>query len=202
MDNTALPLIRLSEYFAKYPGVGMKTARRMAYQTMSFGIDEVEMFANALIQVKESIHFCPICQTFTDLDICKICNNGELGKRDKSLVCVVETPKDINAIERTGEYNGVYHVLHGLIAPLDGISPEKIKIKELLTRLKDSDIIEVVMATNPTVEGDATALYIAKILKPIGIKVTRLAFGLPVGGILEQADEVTLFKALENRNEM
>ncbi|GHU52825.1 recombination protein RecR [Clostridia bacterium] len=202
MDNTALPLIRLSEYFAKYPGIGMKTAKRLAYQTMSFDIDEVEAFAKALIDVKESVHFCPICQTFTDLSICKICSDAEIGKRDMSTICVVETPKDINAIERTSEYHGVYQVLHGLISPIDGITPEKIKIKELLTRLKDSDTIEIIMATNPTVEGDATALYIAKLLKPIGIKITRLAFGLPVGGILEQTDEVTLFKALENRNVM
>ncbi|MDR0919277.1 MAG: recombination mediator RecR [Oscillospiraceae bacterium] len=202
MDNTALPLIKLSEYFAKYPGIGLKTAKRLAYQTLSFDIDEVEMFAKALIEVKETIHFCPVCQTFTDLDLCKICTDAEIGKRNKQQICVVETPKDINAVERTAEYKGVYHVLHGLISPLEKITPEKIKIKELLTRVRDNDIIEVIMATNPTIEGDATALYIAKILKPIGLKVTRLAFGLPIGGILEQADEVTLFKALENRNEL
>jgi recombination protein RecR len=200
MDNvTALPLTILAEFFAKYPGIGMKTAKRMAYQTMFMDISEVEEFAEALISVKKNVFNCKICQTFTEFEVCKIC---ESHKRDHSVICVVESPKDIVAIEKTGEYHGTYHVLHGLIAPLGGITPEQLKIRELLLRVKDCEISEIIMATNPTVEGDATALYIAKIVKPIGIKITRLACGLPVGGSLEQSDEITLFKALENRNIM
>ena len=174
----------------------MKTAQRLAYFVMSMSDEEAQNFAEAIVHAHKSVHMCKICQNFTDKDICPIC--GSL-KRDKSIICVVESPKDVAAFERTNEYNGVYHVLHGLISPIDKITPDKLKIKELLSRIDDS-VSEVIMATNPTVEGEATAMYISRLLKPLGIKVTRLAFGLPVGGSLEFADEVTLFKALQNRN--
>ena len=145
------------------------------------------------------MHLCSVCQNFTDKDTCPICSDV---RRDKTTVCVVEDPKDISAFERTKEYKGVYHVLHGLISPMEGKSPDDLKIKELLARVEPEGIKEVIMATNPTVEGEATAMYVSKLLKPLGVKVTRLAFGLPIGGILEFADEVTLYKALENRNEI
>lgn len=147
----------------------------------------------------KTVHTCKVCQNFTENELCTFCSDQ---RRDQSTICVVETPKDISAFERTKEYKGVYHVLHGLISPIDGITPDKIRIKELLSRISDSNIAEVIMATNPTVEGEATAMYISKLLKPFGVKVTRLAFGLPIGGMLEYADEVTLYKALENRNEI
>ncbi|WP_298483334.1 recombination mediator RecR [uncultured Ruminococcus sp.] len=195
----ALPLELLAEEFAKLPGIGIKSAQRLAYSIISRPQEEVEAFANALLAAKRDIHYCPCCQNLTDLELCPICADNE---RDKTTVCVVEGPKDVSALERTGEYNGVYHVLHGLISPIDGITPDKLRIRELLARLNRGDIREVIMATNPTVEGDATAMYLAQLLEPLGVKVTRLAFGLPVGGTLEYADEVTLFKALENRTAM
>lgn len=195
----ALPLELLAEEFAKLPGIGIKSAQRLAYSIISRPQEEVEAFADALLAAKRDIHYCPCCQNLTDLELCPICADGE---RDKTTVCVVEGPKDVSALERTGEYNGVYHVLHGLISPIDGITPDKLRIRELLARLNQGEIREVIMATNPTVEGDATAMYLAQLLEPLGVKVTRLAFGLPVGGTLEYADEVTLFKALENRTAM
>ena len=159
----------------------------------------MERFANALLAAKRDIHYCPCCQNLTDLEMCPICADDE---RDHSVICVVESPKDVTALERTGEYTGVYHVLHGLISPIDWVTPDKLRIRELLARLQSGEVREVIMATNPTVEGDATAMYLAQLLEPLGVKVTRLAFGLPVGGSLEYADEVTLFKALENRTAM
>lgn len=195
----ALPLELLAEEFAKLPGIGIKSAQRLAYSIISRPQEEVEAFADALLAAKRDIHYCPCCQNLTDLELCPICADGE---RDKTTVCVVEGPKDVSALERTGEYNGVYHVLHGLISPIDGITPDKLRIRELLARLNQGEIREVIMATNPTVEGDATAMYLAQLLEPLDVKVTRLAFGLPVGGTLEYADEVTLFKALENRTAM
>lgn len=193
----ALPLILLSEQFAKLPGIGMKTAQRLAYHVMSMPESDVQEFADAMVNARKSIHPCSVCQNFTDGSVCSICSDN---MRDRTTICVVETPKDVSAFERSGEYNGLYHVLHGLISPINGIGPEQLKIKELLSRINGTD--EVIMATNPTVEGEATAMYIAKLLKPLGVKVTRLAFGLPVGGTLEYADDITLFKALENRNEL
>ena len=166
---------------------------------MNMDMAEVESFAKALTDAKKNVHCCKICQNLTERDVCPICSDDS---RDKSIICVVESPKDVSAFERTREFTGVYHVLHGLISPMDGIMPDSLKVKELLARISQGGVSEVIMATNPTVEGDATAMYIAGLLKPIGIKVTRLAFGLPVGGILEYADEITLFKALENRNDM
>ncbi len=198
-DHNALPLVVLAEKFASLPGIGMKTAQRLAYYVMSMDDTAVEEFAKALTDAKRNVHKCKCCQNLTEKEICPICSSEE---RNKSVICVVETPKDVTAFERTREYNGVYHVLHGLISPMDNVTPDKIHVKELLARISKGNISEVIMATNPTVEGDATAMYIAGLLKPLGIKVTRLAFGLPVGGILEYADEVTLYKALENRNDM
>lgn len=198
-QSNALPLVELAEQFAKLPGIGMKTAQRLAFFVMGMTDAEAKQFADAIIKAHSTVHTCEICQNLTDKEICPICSDVT---RDQSLICVVESPKDITAFERTKEYKGVYHVLHGLISPIDNVTPDKLKIKELLSRISNGDVKEVIMATNPTVEGEATAMYISKLLKPLGVKVTRLAFGLPVGAILEYADEVTLFKALENRNEI
>ena len=195
----ALPLVLLAEQFAKLPGIGMKTAQRLAYFVMSMSDDEVMEFSEAIINAHEKVGLCSVCQNLTDKEICPVCDDV---RRDHSVICVVEGPKDVSAFERTKEYNGVYHVLHGLISPIDNITPDSLKIKELLARIQKGGVEEVIMATNPTVEGEATAMYISRIIRPLGVKVTRLAFGLPVGANLEYADEVTLFKALENRNEM
>ncbi len=198
-DNSALPLIVLSEQFAKLPGIGMKTAQRLAYAVMSMSEDDAKQFADAIISVKTDVGYCKICQNLTEFEVCPICSDE---RREQSVICVVETPKDVTAFERTNEYSGTYHVLHGLLSPINGVGPDDIRIKELLDRVNNGSVTEIIMATNPTVEGEATAMYIARLLKPLGIKVTRLAFGIPVGGHLEYADEVTLFKALENRSEM
>ena len=198
-EANALPLVELAEQFAKLPGIGMKTAQRLAYFVMSMSKEEAHEFSEAIIRAHSTVHMCKICQNLTDKEICPVCDDIE---RDHETICVVESPKDITAFERTREYKGVYHVLHGLISPINNVSPDDIKIKELLERVNNEEISEVIMATNPTVEGEATAMYISKLLKPLDIKVTRLAFGLPIGGILEYADEVTLFKALENRSEI
>lgn len=198
-QTNALPLVELAEQFAKLPGIGMKTAQRLAFFVMGMTDAEAKQFADAIIKAHSTVHCCEVCQNLTDKDVCPVCSDVT---RDHSLICVVESPKDITAFERTKEYNGVYHVLHGLISPIDNVTPDKLKIKELLARVSGDAVKEVIMATNPTVEGEATAMYISKLLKPLGVKVTRLAFGLPVGAILEYADEVTLFKALENRNEI
>lgn len=198
-NYNALPLELLAEEFAKLPGIGLKSAQRLAYYMISRPEEDVQAFADAMLHAKHDIHYCPRCQNLTDLELCSICSDEE---RDGSTICVVESPKDVSALERTGEYTGLYHVLHGLISPIDGVTPDKLRIRELLARLKKDAIREVIMATNPTVEGDATAMYLAQLLEPLGVKVTRLAFGLPVGGMLEYADEVTLFKALENRTAM
>lgn len=198
-DHNALPLIILAEKFASLPGIGMKSAQRLAYHVMSMDLQSVEDFAQALIDAKKNVKCCSVCQNLTEKNVCPICSDPN---RKQNVICVVESPKDVTAFERTREYGGVYHVLHGLISPMDNVTPDKLRIKELLARISTGGVEEVIMATNPTVEGDATALYIAGLLKPLGIKVSRLAFGLPVGGMLEYADEVTLFKALENRNDM
>lgn len=198
-DANALPLVILAEQFAKLPGIGMKTAQRLAYFVMSMSEEDAKSFADAILNAKKNVHACPVCQNLTDLQLCPVCADDT---RDHSVICVVESPKDVSAFERTREYKGTYHVLHGLISPMDGVSPEQLRIKELLRRVSEGGVAEVIMATNPTVEGEATAMYLSRLLKPLGVKVTRLAFGLPVGAILEYADEVTLFKALENRNEI
>ena len=198
-NNTALPLVLLAEQLAKLPGIGMKSAQRLAYHVMSMTDEEVKAFTDAVTRAHSTVKCCKKCQNLTEDEFCPICSDDS---RDQGTICVVETPKDISAFERTNEYKGVYHVLHGLISPLDGITPDKIRLKELLARISEGGVEEIIMATNPTVEGEATAMYISKLLKPLGVKVTRLAFGLPIGGTLEFADEVTLFKALENRNEI
>ena len=198
-QDGALPLTLLAEQFAKLPGIGMKTAQRLAYFVMQMSDNEAEEFAKAIVYAHRTVHSCSVCQNLTDKEICPICNDPS---RDHSTVCVVESPKDVAAFERTREYKGVYHVLHGLISPIDGVTPEKLRINELLHRISGGEIKEVIMATNPTPEGEATAMYLSRLLKPLGVKVTRLAFGIPIGGILEYADEMTLFKALENRNEI
>ena len=199
MKYNAVALTQLIEQFASLPGIGMKTAQRLAYHVLSMTNEQAKAFSYAVLKAHETIKNCRICQNFTDEETCPIC--GDTG-RDRSIICVVESPKDVDAFERTREYNGLYHVLHGLISPMDGIGPEQLYVKELLTRVAGDEVKEVVMATNPTVEGEATAVYLARLLKPLGVKVSRLAYGIPVGADLEYADEVTLFKALENRNEI
>ena len=199
MSNNIIPLTELISQFERLPGIGKKTAQRLAYSILEQPPERAEKFAEALVNARRKIHFCKICQAFTDLEVCSICDDI---RRDKSTICVVAEPKDVMAFERTREYRGVYHVLHGLISPLDGIGPEQLRIKELMARLSDGEIKEIIMATNPTVEGEATASYISRLVKPMGIKVTRLAYGIPVGGDLEYADEFTLARALEGRNEI
>lgn len=200
MDNfSALPLVVLAEKFAALPGIGMKTAQRLAYAVMEMPQEDAEAFAAAILAAKTQIHDCPVCQNLTEQEICPICGNP---KRDRSTVCVVEGSKDVAAIERTHEYQGVYHVLHGLISPLDGITPEHLRIQQLLDRIREGGISELIMATNPSIEGEATAMYLSRLCKPLSVRVTRLAFGLPVGGVIEYTDEVTLYRALTNRSEM
>lgn len=196
MESVPVSLKKLMEHFASLPGIGRKSAQRLAFHLLDLPEAEAKSFAESILEARESIHCCKVCQNFTDKEVCDICSSD---KRDRSTICVVESPKDVLAFERLQEYRGQYHVLHGLISPLDGVGPEQIRVKELLTRLQDTDITEIIMATNPTIEGEATAMYISKLLKPLGLKVTRLAFGIPVGGELEYADTVTLNKALENR---
>ena len=198
-DYNAQPLERLIEHFQRLSGVGRKGATRMAYQILSMDKQIAEDFSKAILSVHSEIKRCPICQSFTDKEICKICASDV---RDKSIICVVESPRDISTFEKTREYKGMYHVLHGLISPLEGIGVDQLTVKELLKRFTDDEVKEVIMATNPTVEGEATAMYLSRLIKPLGVKVTRLAYGLPVGASLEFADEVTLFRALEGRTEI
>lgn len=195
----ATPIARLIEEFAKMPGIGKRTAERLAYHVLKLSKEEVDGFAEALKNAKEKIIFCPVCQSLTERIPCDICGDS---RRDQTLICVVEKPKDVVKIEKTREYKGTYHVLHGVISPMDGVGPDDIRIKELLARITEGDVKEVIMATNPNLEGEATAMYIAKLLAPFGVKVTRLAHGIPVGGDLEFADEVTLTRALEGRHEI
>lgn len=199
MEYNVLPLTRLVEQFERLPGIGRKTAQRLAFFVLSLPKEEAQKFADAIVEAHEKIKRCKVCQNLTDSEMCSICSDET---RDRSTICVVEDPRDVIAFERTREYRGLYHVLHGLISPMDGIGPDQIYVKELLARLGDDTVREVIMATNPTVEGEATAMYLSRILKPLGVKVTRLAYGIPVGGNLEYADEVTLYRALEGRNEI
>lgn len=193
------PLENLVEQFEKMPGIGHKTAQRLAYYVLNLSKTQAEDLANAVLDAHTKIHYCARCCNLTDKELCPVCANP---LRDNSVICVVETPRDATAVENTHEFKGVYHVLHGAISPLNDVGPDNLTIKQLLARLADDSVSEVIMATNPTVEGDATALYISKLLKPMGVKVTRLAYGIPVGGDLEYADEYTLAKALEGRNEI
>ncbi len=191
-------LSKLVEQFARLPGIGRKTAQRLAFYVLSQPEQYARDFSAALLEASRSIKRCAICQNLADSDRCAICENGA---RDRAIICVVADPRDVMAFERMREYNGLYHVLHGLISPMDGVGPEQLTVKELLARLDDT-VREVVMATNPTVEGEATAMYLSRLIKPMGVKVSRLAYGIPVGGNLEFADDVTLCRALEGRNEM
>ncbi len=199
MEYFVPPLEILIEQFAKLPGIGKKTATRLAFHVLNSSKEDATAFAKAITDAKEQVKLCRICQNITDSETCTLCENP---KRDNSVICVTENPKDVISIEKTNEYHGLYHVLHGAISPMDNIGPNDIKIPELLERLKDDTVKEVIMATNPTIEGEATAMYIAKLIKPFGIKVTRIAHGIPVGGDLEYADEITLTKAMEGRREM
>ena len=192
-------LQNLADQFARLPGVGSKTAQRLAFHVLSLPDGEAEEFANAILEAKKQVHTCPVCQNLTDRELCPICDDDT---RDHSVVCVVADPKDVIAMERSREYRGVYHVLHGVISPLNHVTQDDIRIRELLKRVSQGEIKEVIMATNPDTEGEATAMYISRLLRPMEVKVTRLAYGMSVGSQLEYADEVTLTRALEGRQEM
>lgn len=193
------PLQKLVEQFERLPGIGSKTAQRLAYFVLNMPEDGAKEFSDAIMEAHQKIRRCEICCNFSDKEKCPVCRNDA---RDKSMICVVETPRDAIAIEGTGEYKGTYHVLHGVISPLNGVGPDQLTIKQLLARLNNGEVSEVIMATNPTVEGEATAMYISRLLKPLGLRITRLAYGIPVGGDLEYADDVTLARALEGRSEL
>ncbi len=199
MSYYAPPIARLIEELAHLPGVGRKTAQRLAMHIVTSREDLAVSLSEAIVEARNKISFCSTCFNLTEHDPCPICSDP---RRDKNTICVVEAPKDVIAMEKTKEYHGLYHVLHGAISPMDGIGPEDIRLRELIVRLQDSDVQEIILATNPTIEGEATSMYVSRLVKPIGIKVTRLAHGIPVGGDLEFADEVTLTKALEGRNEL
>ena len=189
----------LTEQFARLPGIGSKTAQRLAFHVLSLPDDAAAEFASAILQAKKTIHTCPVCQNLTDEPVCSICSDPQ---RDHGQICVVAEPKDVIAMERTREYHGLYHVLHGVISPLNHIGPDDIRIRELLDRVGKEEVREVIMATNPETEGEATAMYLSRLLRPLEIKVTRLAYGIPVGSQLEYADEITLLRALEGRCEI
>lgn len=199
MEQYAAPLRELIEEFNKLPGIGNKTAQRLAFYVMNLPEEKSAKLANAIINAKKNIRYCSVCQNISESEVCNICSNTA---RDHSIICVMESPRDIMQMERTNEYKGVYHVLHGAISPMDNITPDDIKIKELVARVAEGGIKEVIMATNPNLEGEATSMYISKLLKPFGVKVTKIAHGVPVGGELEFADEVTLGKALNWRVEI
>ncbi|MBQ7341120.1 MAG: recombination protein RecR [Oscillospiraceae bacterium] len=192
-------LENLADQFGRLPGIGGKTAQRLAFHVLSLPADQVQDFADAILEAKRTVHTCAVCQNLTDKEVCAICDDPQ---RDRGVICVVAEPKDVIAMERSREFNGVYHVLHGVISPLNHVTQDDIRIKELLQRVAEGDVREVIMATNPDTEGEATAMYISRLLRPMEIKVTRLAYGVPVGSQLEYADEVTLSRALEGRQEM
>ena len=196
MARSVVPLANLIEQFERLPGIGHKSAQKLAFHILSMSDKEAKQFADTILAAHEKIHRCKTCCDLTDSEYCNICLDGQ---RDRSIICVVEDSKDVMAIERTHEYNGLYHVLHGSISPMNGIGPDEITVKELLSRLSDDTVEEIIMATNPTVEGEATAMYISRLIKPMGIKVSRLAYGVPVGADLEYADEITLSRAIEGR---
>ena len=189
----------LTEHFAKLPGIGTKSAQRLTFHILSRSDEEAEAFAAAIVNAKHNIHFCPICQNLTDEELCPVCSDN---KRDASVICVVAEPRDVIAMERAKEFFGRYHVLHGVISPLNHVGPDDLKIRELLTRIAEGRVSEVIMATNPDTEGEATAMYLSRLIRPLGVKVTRLAYGIPVGSQLEYADEVTLMRALQGRQEI
>jgi len=199
MNYYGNPITKLIEELSQLPGIGGKSAQRLAFHIINMPEAKVEALSNAMVVAKKNIKYCTVCYTLTDSELCPICSNP---KRDNTTIMVVEDPRDMAAYERTKEYKGLYHVLHGAISPMTGIGPDMIKIKELLIRMQKSDIKEIILATNPNIEGEATAMYISKILKPLGVKTTRIANGVPVGGDLEYIDEVTLSRALEGRREI
>ena len=199
MAQYAKPLANLIRELSKLPGIGGKSAQRLAFHILSMDDREAEILANSITRAKSSMKYCSVCGNLTDQDPCEICSDSE---RDHSVICVVEQARDVAAMERMKEYNGLYHVLHGAISPMDGIGPEDINLKQLIVRLQQGDVKEVILATNPTIEGEATAMYAARLIKPAGIRVTRIAHGLPVGGDLEYTDEITLSKAMEGRREL
>ena len=196
MRSYPASLERLGEQFAKLPGIGSKTARRLAFHMLSISDEDANAFANAILEARRTVHTCPHCQNLTDQELCPICQDQT---RDSTVICVVADPKDVTAMEKAREFNGSYHVLHGVISPLNNIGPEDLKIRQLLQRIADEEIREVIMATNPDTEGEATAMYLSRLIRPFGVRVTRLAYGIPVGGQLEYADEITLTRALEGR---
>ena len=199
MKFFAPPVERLIEEFARLPGIGQKTAQRLAFYVLDMPKEDAQRFADAIMQAKNTVFTCKICQNLTDSEICPICSNPN---RDPSVICVVADPRDVLAFERTREFNGLYHVLHGVISPMNHVGPDDIRIRELLQRVADTGVREVIIATNPDTEGEATAMYLARLLKPFGVTVTRLAYGIPVGGHLEYIDEVTLMRALEGRRQI
>lgn len=199
MNYYAKPLNRLINELSKLPGIGGKTAQRLAFHILSMDSRDALSLSDAIKDARENMRYCSVCGNLTDREPCQICSDD---KRDKSVICVVESPKDVVAMEKIKEYHGYYHVLHGAISPMDGIGPDDINLKSLITRLQDEAVKELIIATNPTIEGEATAMYIARLIKPSGIKVSRIAHGIPVGGDLEYADEVTLLKAVEGRREL
>ncbi len=192
-------LQELTDQFARLPGIGGKTAQRLAFHVLELQDDEAKAFADAILAAKQTVHTCPVCQNLTDREVCPLCDNE---MRDRSTICVVAEPKDVIAMERSREFNGLYHVLHGVISPLNHVTQDDIRIKELLMRVASGEVREIIMATNPDTEGEATAMYISRLLRPMEVKVTRLAYGVPVGSQLEYADEVTLSRALEGRQEI
>ncbi len=199
MDYYAVPIAKLVEEFQKLPGIGHKSAQRLAFHIINMPNEKVQGLANSILEAKQKTKYCSVCSNLTDVDPCSLCSSAS---RDKSSICVVQDARDVVAMERTREFKGLYHVLQGAISPMQGIGPGDIRIKELLTRLGDGEVKEVILATNPNVEGEATAMYISKLIKPLGVKTTRIAHGIPVGGDLEYADEVTLAKAFEGRREI
>ena len=199
MRNFPAALERLTEQFARLPGIGSKSAQRLAFHVLALPDEQAEEFASAIVDAKKTVKTCPVCQNLTDQELCPICADSE---RDHSVICVVAEPKDVIAMERAREFGGVYHVLHGVISPLNHVGPDDIRIRELLLRVGQGDVQEIIMATNPDTEGEATAMYLSRLLRPMGVKVTRLAYGIPVGSQLEYADEVTLLRALEGRQEI
>ena len=196
MSTQIEALQKLAEQFARLPGIGRKSAMRLAFSILELSDEEAQGFANTIIEAKEKVHLCPVCQSLTDKELCAVCNDLS---RDRSTIMVLEDTKAMLSMEKVREYRGLYHVLHGVISPMNGVTPDKLKIKELLSRIADDDVKEIIIATNPTVEGEATAMYLSKLLKPFEIKITRLAYGIPVGSDLEYADEVTLYSAIEGR---
>ena len=199
MSTQIEALQKLAEQFARLPGIGRKSAMRLAFSILELSDEEAQGFANTIIEAKEKVHLCPVCQSLTDKELCAVCNDLS---RDRSTIMVLEDTKAVLSMEKVREYRGLYHVLHGVISPMNGVTPDKLKIKELLSRIADDDVKEIIIATNPTVEGEATAMYLSKLLKPFDIKITRLAYGIPVGSDLEYADEVTLYRAIEGRRDI